>query len=129
MKKFITIDSSKFPIVVARCKHFTPTLAELRQAQMDIEAFAHGHTNFVVVVDLTDLGFVSSEFRIAQAKWSEQIDPLFVKQKLRLAFYTPSSIARIMLKGVFLISKPAVPHIVVNSIEQGFSWGLKQMAS
>ena len=127
MRKFITINTTRFPLVVARCKPFAPTLEELRDAQMDVEELAHNYKNFVLIVDLTELRFVPPEYRSAQAKWSEKTEALFASRQMRLAFYTPSSIARIMLKGVFLMREPAVPHIVVSALEQAFAWGQKQM--
>jgi hypothetical protein len=128
MRKFIIIDDSKFPIVIYRYQKFTPTPEEFRQMQLDLETYALGHQDFVSIIDLTDLSFLPSEFRISQAKWSKRNDPMFIKQKVKFAFCTPSSIAQIMLKGVFLISKPGVPHTVVSSIDQGVAWGLEQMA-
>lgn len=128
MRKFMNIDSSRFPIVVARTESFTPTAQEFRQMQLDFENFALSHSNFIAVIDLTQLAFLPSEFRISQAKWSKEKDPMFAQQKLRLAFCTPSLIGQMMLKGIFLISKPAVPHTVVSSIDQGIAWGMKQLA-
>jgi hypothetical protein len=129
MRKFIIIDDTKFPIVISRCQKFIPTPEEFRQMQVDLETYASNHQDYVSIFDLTDLAFLSSEFRISQAKWSKRNDPMFVKQNIRFAFCTPSSIAQIMLKGVFLINKPGVPYTVVSSVEQGIAWGVKQMQS
>lgn len=128
MRKFINLDISKFPVVIARYQKFTPSPEEFRAMQEELEAYAKGNRDFVMVIDLTDLTFLPSEYRISQAKWARQNDSLFVKQNMMLAFCTPSSIAQIMLKGVFLISKPGVPHCVVSSIDQAFAWGQQQLA-
>lgn len=127
MKKFINIDAAKFPIVVTRYANFTPSTEEFQQMQVDLENFVTNHTSFVMIIDLTDLAFWPSELRISQAKWAKDRDSLFVKQKMRIAFCTPSLISQMMLKGVFLISKPSIPHTVVSSVDQGTEWGLKQL--
>lgn len=127
MRKFVNFDDSKFPIVFARYQKITPTPEEFSQMQKDMEAFTISHSNFVMIVDLSELAFLPSEMRISQAKWSKQNDPVFIRQKMKIAFCTPSSIGQIMLKGVFLISKPGIPYTVVSSVEQAIEWGRKQL--
>lgn len=128
MRSFITIDNSQFPIAVARYQSFIPTIDEFLQMQADLATFFETHKDFVAIIDLTHMSFLPSELRIKQAKWSSQIDPILKKNNIRLAFTTPSLIAQMMLKGVFLISKPAVPHTVTSTIENATKWAKDQLA-
>jgi hypothetical protein len=122
MRKFITIDDSKFPMVIAKYQKFMPTKEEFLDMQSTLSNYISAHSEFVLIVDLSDMPFLPAEFRIAQAKWQTSKNSEFVKQKMRLAFCTPSIIAQTMLKGVFILSKPSVPYTVESGVEKGIHW-------
>jgi hypothetical protein len=128
MRKFIEIDDSRFPIVIATFQNFVPTNEEFLQMQADLQTFDASHTNFTQIIDLSKMPFLPSEFRIAQAKWAAANDALFIQQKMKIVFSTPSFIAQMMLKGVFLLYKPGVPFTVVSSIEEGVRWSEAQVS-
>jgi hypothetical protein len=128
MREFLTLDSSKFPIVVGIYNKFIPTPEEFTKAQTDVENFCMSHEDFVLVLDFSVIPILSSEYRIAQAKWAAKTDALFVKQKMRIAFYTPSIITQVVLKSVFILSKPGIPYTLASTLEKAHVWAAKQLA-
>lgn len=126
MREFLTLDSSKFPIVVAKYQPFVPTREEFFKAQTDVEEFCAVHENFAIILDFSEVPVLSTEYRISSAKWAAKNDPLFARQKMKIVFYTPSVLMQLVMKGVLLLYSPSVPHTIVSRLDKGFSWASKQ---
>jgi hypothetical protein len=127
MRDFVTIESTRFPLVAAKFADFIPTMEEFLDMQAKLTKFVQTHTDFVLIVDMSQMQFMPSEHRIAQANWQKQSNPLFLKQRMSLAFCTPSIIAQMMLKGVLIINKPSVPYTVVSSIDKATEWATAEL--
>jgi hypothetical protein len=127
MREFFTIDASAFPIVVGTYQNFIPTLEEFLKSQEDLETFIISHTDFVLLVDLSTAPLLSSEYRVSQTKWAAKNNPVFARQNIKLAFFTPSVLAQVAMKGSFFMHKPHVPYTLVSSFEKAKAWGLKQL--
>jgi hypothetical protein len=127
VRNFITIDDSKFPIVVGRYQKFIPTQEEFVNSQEIMESFCLNHENYVFLIDFSEMPILSTEYRIAQAKWTKKCDPLFVRQKAKLVFYTPSITARIMLKTYLLLFSPSIPYTMTSSLEKAYAWAATQI--
>lgn len=95
--------------------------------QEDLTAFVKNHESFAMIVDLGSMNYMPAEQRIKQAKWASSMDATFIKQKVRIAFCIPSIIAKAMLQGVLILSKPGVPHTVVSKQEDAIQWAHKQL--
>ena len=128
MREFLTLDTSRFPIVVGKYKSFIPSREEFFKAQADIEEFCAGHENFVIILDFSEVPVLSTEYRIASAKWATKNDSLFARQKMKVIFYTPSVLVQLVMKGVLLLSSPSVPHIIVSDLDKAYTWASKQLA-
>jgi hypothetical protein len=128
MRNFVTIDSSKFPIVVAKYPAFIPTKEEFLQAQTDCENFYTNHVNFVFLVDLSNVPYLPNEYRISQAKWVARLKELHIKQKIRFVFYTPTLVVQVMMKALFILGKPGVPYTVTTNLEKAHKWAAQQLA-
>lgn len=127
MREFLTLDHSRFPIVIAKYHPFIPTREEFFKAQTDIEEFCSNHENFVIILDFSEIPVLSTEYRIASAKWAAKNDTLFVRQKMRVVFYAPSILVQLVMKGVLLLSSPSVPHTIVSDLDKAKAWASKQL--
>jgi hypothetical protein len=127
MREFITLNTSKFPIVEGKYQGFIPTQEELVLAQVAIENLCVMYENFVLILNFSELPPLSFEYRIAQAKWAEKNDALFAKKKMKVAFYTPSMVTRVVMKSVFIISTPSIPYTLTPTLEKAYAWAFKQL--
>jgi hypothetical protein len=127
MRDFVNFDSTNFPIVVSKYKDFIPTREEFVKAQADLEHFINTNANFVLLVDLSVMPYLPPEYRISQAKWLAKNNHVFTSQKIPIVYYTPSVVAQLMIRSVFIVVKPAVPYAVVTSLEKAEAWAAKQV--
>jgi hypothetical protein len=128
MRNFLTLDSSAFPIVILKYHDFVPTLEELLLAQRQVEDFISANQNYVQLIDFSEMPYLSSEFRILQSKWQEKHKATYARQKIKVVFFAPGLLTRIMLKGLFAINKPGVPCVVVSTKEKALAWANQQVA-
>lgn len=127
MRDFLTIDRSGFPIIVAKYSAFVPAREEFLKAQEDLENVYKEHPNFVLLINLADVPYLPTEFRIAQAKWQQRMRDIHVRQQIRFVFYTPSTALQLLMKTVFTISTPGVPYTVVTTLDKAYAWARKQL--
>ena len=129
MRDFVTIDSSEFPFVVARYHAFLPTLEEFIKAQRDCENFNTTHSDFVLLIDLSVTPYLPYEYRILQAKWVDRTADEMRKHNMRVVFLTPSTAMQLLMKAIFLITRPKVPYTVVTTVAKARAWAREQLAS
>jgi hypothetical protein len=122
MRQYVSFDISRLPIIFCKTQDFIPTLPEFIAYQTEYVKVMIDNPAHVQIFDLGDLKLLPSEIRISQGKWIIENEKL-VKEKVKgIAFMAASFISRTVLKGIFIISKPKVPHVIVSSFEEAEEW-------
>lgn len=120
--KNISIDSSNYPIIITNFSGIEPTMKEFEAYLDQILTFYQGDNRIVMLVDGTKSKFLSSDIRIKQGNWLKKHDALIRKHTIGNVFVIPSTVSSLILKGIFLIHKPAVPYTIVNSLPEAMLW-------
>lgn len=118
MRKFVLFDLSEFPIVVAKYQEIIPSLEEFIQSHIDTESLLAQHSDFAMIIDLTNMPFLPLEYRIAQSKWNAKADKVFVERNVKFVFYTPSSLARLLLNAMLILIKPSIPYTTTSNFKK-----------
>ncbi|HEY0744633.1 MAG TPA: hypothetical protein VGD40_24365 [Chryseosolibacter sp.] len=128
IRDFITIDTSRFPIVLVTYQGFVPTWDEYHRAHTAIEMLVANRNNFVIILDFSQIQTgLSSEYRVAAARWASKTEPLFIKQNVKVAFYTPSVLTRIVMKGSLVLAPLRYPYTLAPTLEKAYAWAAKQL--
>ncbi len=126
--KFAEIDASQFPVVVIRINPKEASKADVEEHMHESYEFVQSQTQmFVSVYDLTNLKYLSSEARIQLGEWTKQNKALFQKHIAGVAYYSPSVVTSMLLKGIFLISPPPTVYIIAGSIEEALTWARERV--
>ncbi len=127
MRDFLTLDTSGYPIVVAKYHDFVPSFEEFIKSQDDLEAFYKTHTHFVLLVDFGVMPYLPVEYRMLQAKWGFRCKPLVMKNAISVVFYAPSKMLQLFLKMFLVAGARGCPTAVVSSLEKGYEAAKKML--
>ncbi|HAA15987.1 MAG TPA: hypothetical protein DCE41_31505 [Cytophagales bacterium] len=97
-------------------QEMAPSLAQFDEHLKELDDFlVHQKRNVVVLDGTKSKNFLPSPIRIRQAEWlKENFDTLRAKSPLYI-YVVPNTIAQLMMKGVFLLTKNPTPYKVVKS--------------
>ncbi|MEL6535225.1 MAG: hypothetical protein AAFQ98_07440 [Bacteroidota bacterium] len=103
-------------IMLIEYQEMVPTLEEFETHLKELEDLMSRQKQNVVILDGTrSKKFLPSPLRIRQADWiKENFEELRQKTPLNI-YVVPSTIAQLMMKGVFLLTKNPSPYKVVKS--------------
>jgi hypothetical protein len=128
MREYVTYDRSEYPIVKCIINNFDPTVQEFEAHQKE-ESEIIQQQGIVEIYDFTNLKLLSAELRIKQGKWIEKNKEILKKNVLGIAFYCPTIWGGMVLKAIFIISKPIVDYVVVNKLEDAYTYARAKIAS
>jgi hypothetical protein len=126
-RRFATTDYSKKPIVIVTLEGFEPTREEFNEHLSDLTSIV-SMPGSVLILDISRSKFLASEHRIAAGNWLKNEKENFKKNVKGMAFVNNSLIMSAILKGVFLISKPPVDHIVSSSVDDAIAWANQRIS-
>jgi hypothetical protein len=121
MRQYVTF-TPQLPIIYCKTEDFIPTLPEFEAYQKLYEQVMEENPKHVQIFDLGDLKLLPSEIRISQGKWIVRTRSLVMAKVKGIAFVAPSFVGRTVLKGIFIVSSPAVPYTIVGTIDEAEQW-------
>lgn len=126
MKKFGQTDYSKFPIVTVTLDEFEPTAAEFDAHLQELSEIISS-SGVVLILNISHAKFLPSNHRIAAGKWLKKETETMKKNVRGMVFVNNSIAMSLILKGVFLVSRPAVDHLVSKSLEEALKWAYSKL--
>jgi hypothetical protein len=124
--RYFEVDKSHLPVIVYRFKPVEPTVQLYQEFLNQSVEDIINHPGLVVMLDLTHGKSLPSEIRIQQVNWNKKYEALIKKNIKAMVFVNKSAIMTFMLKGIFLIQKPAVPYHVFSDYHEGLVWARNQ---
>lgn len=123
--EFAEIDQSRLPIIIFRNNPVHAPIQEYvayldKQKQIMELAFQEGR-KLVVIIDLTNLKFMTSEMRIKRGNFIKDNDKLMQNSIVEVFLVAPNIVSRTMLQGIYLIRKPSTPTTIVSSMKEALS--------
>jgi hypothetical protein len=116
--KFVVIETQANGSVLTAYTGYDPTEKEFDQYLEAYKRTLDESPAFVQVFDATLSKNLRSELRLKQSKWIEQNRKLLADRVKHAIFVIPSMFVRIVLNGIFALSKPPYPYTVVSSMEE-----------
>jgi hypothetical protein len=126
MRKFVTYDNSKYPIVICTIGDFDPTDEEFDTYQKE-ETELINQPGICQIYDLTHVKLLRAELRIKQGKWTETYKEISKKNIRGIAFYCPTIWGSMVLKAIFLVSRPIIPYVIVKTMSEAFEYADQQL--
>ena len=122
-------DFSNLPIVVITVTPVEPTEATydefLRKMSKTVNEAVE---KIAIITDLTQGKYLKSELRIKMGNWLKDNEVLLKEKVEVMCLVNKSAIVNIVIKGVFLIKKPAVPTQIFSTLEQAIQWSDEKLA-
>ena len=132
--KYAELTTPKPGIVCIHYQNIIPTSEEFDEYLMELTDYMRLHDQHIVIMDGTPCEkYLPADLRKRLANWmSEHFDELRARSPLYI-YVVPSTIAQLMIKGVFLLTKSPVPYKVVDSKEKAYQlayayWAANQPA-
>lgn len=118
--RYYSIDDSKSPIIIIQIHPVDPTPKEFDEYVEKMKALASAENGIVLIHNVTEGKFLTSEQRIKIGSLYKI--PNLSKALLGHAFVNSALLPMTILKGIFLVSKPPVDHIVVKTEAEAINW-------
>ena len=93
------------------------------------EIFEELGEQFVMVFDATQGKWLSAEGRIKWGKDSKMMEDKYGHRNVKNYMVIPNSIIKMMLKGVNLISKPRIPQVIFDNVEDAMKAAEKEVSA
>lgn len=116
--KFVVIETQPNGSVLTAYTGYDPTEKEFDQYLDAYKRTLDESPPFIQVFDATLSKNLRSELRLKQSKWIEQNRKLLADKVEHAIFVIPSLFVRIVLNGIFALSKPPYPYTVVSNLEE-----------
>ena len=120
--KFVSIDKGRFPVVVVKMHHSTPSQEEFDYYLAQMEKIYSDHSGLIVIYDTEKLRYLESKYRIQLGKWLKTNQELISHAVKGAGYVMNNPIASMMLKGIFMIQTPKWPHKVLPNFEAALHW-------
>jgi len=127
--KYSTFEFTVPNIVVIRFLNVIPTVEEFDEYLKELDKLYSRNEKFVTIIDGTNSKFLPSTFRIKQGKWMKDNAEKIKKFCLGQAYIIPSIMAKIILEGVFIITKPNVPYTINTKEHEALQWAKNILAN
>ncbi|HEY0655610.1 MAG TPA: hypothetical protein VGD65_20895 [Chryseosolibacter sp.] len=101
-----------------------PTLNENAEQLKSVSDFMRSiptESKGVVITDAKNSKLSGSEVRIQTGQWTKENSSLIEKTIIAQIQYNTNLITSLLMKGVFLVSKPPVPVILVGTEAEAFA--------
>jgi len=97
-------------------EEMVPSLNQFEEHLKELDEFLLTQKRNVVVLDGTkSKNFLPSSIRMRQAEWLKQNFNILREKSPLYIYVVPNTIAQLMMKGVFLLTKNPTPYKVVKS--------------
>ncbi len=126
--KYASIDESALPLITIRFAGFEPNVEQFEAYLADMEAMYARNKTFAIVFDATDAKYLNSDLRILQGKWLKAHKETIRQKCLGHAYVVPTAMLQFLLKAIFLVQPPFVPHKVCSSAEDAHAWAEGMLA-
>jgi hypothetical protein len=113
--KYCSVDESQFPMVKIYFHLKDPTLLQFNQFLDEQKRLLTYQKEFVLLMDATKVGFLSSEIRIAQGNFFKEYNDTLKKYCLGAVLLVSSSLVKMMIKGMMLISAPPNQTLICSN--------------
>ena len=124
---YVAIDDAAFPLVRVTFGDGEPTDAEFDAYLNTLLSLSERQQPHVLLINAEKAKFLRAELRIRQGEWLKKYDVLIRTYLLGCAFYVPAAIAKIMLKAIFLVQKPAFAYVVSDRVEEAEAWATARL--
>lgn len=120
--QYVEFDESRKQIVVIKFKNIEPTEEQFDEYLDAILKLHDKYNNFVLIMDASKTKSISSKLRIKQGNWMNKHKDLIKQNCLCLIFVVPNLIIKIMLEGIFMVSKPPTKYSIAPKFETALEW-------
>ena len=126
--KFVEIDKSNEPVVVYEFSSKDPTPQEFDAYIKDLTEDIHNLSGAVVVNDLSNAKYLSSENRIKAGKVIKDNESVVKQNIVAIVYVMPSVVLNMLLKGIFAIKKPPVEVKIVKTRAEAMQWASSKVS-
>lgn len=126
--KYVEIDKSNEPVVVYEFSSKDPTPQEFDAYIKDLTEDVHNLNGVVMVNDLSNAKYLSSENRIKAGKVIKDNEAVVKKNIVAIVYVMPSVVLNMLLKGIFAIKKPPVEVKIVKTRAEAMQWASSKVS-
>ncbi|MEL6538133.1 MAG: hypothetical protein AAFQ98_22130 [Bacteroidota bacterium] len=120
--KFASVQLSDSDVIEIKYNKVEPTREQFETYLDEILDLVKKFPGTGQLYDGTHIKLLPAEMRIRHGKWIKENEDLFISNVTVSAFVIPNMLARMVLRGVFLIQKPVTPYTIVSSREEGLAY-------
>jgi hypothetical protein len=122
MKRYATVDSTSFPLILVRFTGEKATDENFPLYLKEVEAAYDRKNRIGILFDATQAPFPGLKYQKMQAQWLKDHKSLMQNYCAGTAYVIPNTLIRNVLKGIFALQKQPVPYRVCGEIEEGEEW-------
>jgi UDP-N-acetylglucosamine 2-epimerase len=115
---FVTIDVSNKPLVITTYHEDNPMEVVFDEYLEAYKRLCEEGSDLVIIFNASLAKNMQADLRIKQSKWIEKNRKLIQKAIRKAIFIIPNSFVRVILKGIFLLSRPPYDYSVVSNMDE-----------
>ncbi|HAA16713.1 MAG TPA: hypothetical protein DCE41_35385 [Cytophagales bacterium] len=104
-------------MIHVKFEKFAPTLGEFREYLSEFYEVIRQNPGRAHIMDGTNGIWLPSEIQIAQGDWIRENQEFLLEHCPYTAFIVSNKLSKIVLMGIFMVQKPKVPYLVVQSLD------------
>jgi hypothetical protein len=116
--KYADYDYTKYPVVYIKMNPVSPTKQQQEIFFQDFEKIFAFKDKAILIFNSKDQKLISSEARIQAGQWMKTVQENMRKSVTTIIFTEASVWLSMVLKAIFMISKPPVPMHVVKDLDE-----------
>jgi hypothetical protein len=116
--KFASISLHPKGYIVTKFTGYDPSSREFEKYLEAYKNVLMEQESYYQIFDATDSKNLKSELRVRQSKWIEENRELLKQKTKKVYFVIPSLFVRIVLNGIFVMSKPPYPYEIMSTMEE-----------
>lgn len=126
--KVADIDTSQFPVVIIKLKETKVSETEFDEYLEAVKQVYEQNHDFVVIYDSSEAGYMPSNLRIKQGAWLKENRDLIKSRIFGASYVLANTMAKVLLKGIFLLQKPLWENKITSSRGEAFAWAKQILA-
>jgi len=122
MKKYATVDSTSFPLVLVRFTGEKATDENFPLYLDEVEAAYDRKNRIGILFDATHATLPGLKYQKMQAQWLKDHKQLMQNYCVGTAYLIPNTLIRNVLKAIFALQKQPVPYNVCGEMTEAEQW-------
>lgn len=105
-----------------------PSPEQFEDYLIELAAMVKANRGCAQIFDATHIRVLPADLRIRHGQWMKENERLFTDDVSVTALIVPHMLARLVMRGVYLIQKPYSPYVVVSTTEEALKY-VEEMTS